>query len=296
MPQRKEFWQVDAFTTERYCGNPAAVVFEATGLSGEQMQTIAGEMNLSETVFVLPAEHAQADYKVRIFTPRNELPFAGHPTLATAHAMTARGLRPKQPGLIRQECGIGLIPVEVVPVPGGHSFTMTQAPPTHRAVAVDAALAARMLGCASGDVAEQPVEVASTGVDWMIVPLRRLDTVAALAPDLRLIEQVCREHKAAGITSFCPGATTPGCSYRLRTFAPGDGILEDPVCGSGNGSVAAYIARHLTPGGSFRYRAEQGIEIRRPGTVEIEVQRESDAMRVRVGGRAVTVIEGWLTA
>jgi len=237
---RRAFWQVDAFTTQPYCGNPAAVVFDAADLPAEAMQRIALEMNLSETVFVLPPEDAAADYKVRIFTPRNELPFAGHPTLATAHAMVERGLRPKQSGLIRQECGIGLVPVEIAEAPGGHSFMMTQAKPRHRPVAVDVTLAARMLGCLPGDLLPgHPIEVVSTGVDWMIVPLRGLKVIAALRPDLRLIEQVCREHKAAGVTSFCPEAAAADCSVRLRTFAPADGILEDPVCGSGNGSVAA---------------------------------------------------------
>jgi PhzF family phenazine biosynthesis protein len=292
---RREFWQVDAFTTVPFCGNPAAVVFEAAGLETAAMQAIAREMNLSETVFVLPPEDRAADYRVRIFTPRSELPFAGHPTLATAHAMVARGLNPKQERLIRQECGIGLIPVEIRGPTDNPSFVMTQAPPKHRSVPVDAELAARMLGCKATDVAG-PVEVVSTGVDWMIVPLRALAVVSGLIPDLMLIERVCREQQAAGITCFCPEAAGEGISYRLRTFAPGDGIMEDPVCGSGNGSVAAYIARHLRQDESFAYRAEQGIEIERPGIVIAEVDRAGDRVTVRIGGQAVAVLEGRLMA
>jgi PhzF family phenazine biosynthesis protein len=281
---RREFWQVDAFTTVPYTGNPAAVVFDADGLSGANMQRIALEMNLSETVFVLPPEDPKADYKVRIFTPRNELPFAGHPTLATAHAMTERGLKPKQPGLIRQECGIGLIPVEI----RDEGFVMTQGKPEHRAVPVDAALAAKMLGCSASAVLKHPIEVMSTGVPWTIVALDGLSTIEKLDPDLRLIESVCREHKSPGITCFVPAKDA---DYRLRTFAPGDGIVEDPVCGSGNGSVAAYIARHLKPGANaFAYRSEQGIEMGRPGQVIAEVEGEA----IRIGGKAVTVLEGFL--
>jgi PhzF family phenazine biosynthesis protein len=291
---RREFWQVDAFTAAPYCGNPAAVVFDAAGLATEAMQAITREMNLSETVFVLPPEDAAADYRVRIFTPRSELPFAGHPTLATAHAMIERGLQPKDRRTIRQQCGMGLVPVEIRDGAAGRNFVMTQGAPTHRPVPVDAGLAARMLGCAPEDVlAEHPVEVVSTGVAWMIAPLRRLTAVAALKPDLSLIETVCREHQAVGITTFAPQAAAADCAIRLRTFAPGDGIVEDPVCGSGNGSVAAYIARHLRPGESrFAYRAEQGIEILRPGTVIAEVEGSA----IRIGGQAVTVIQGWLTA
>jgi PhzF family phenazine biosynthesis protein len=281
---RREFWQVDAFTTVPYTGNPAAVVFDAQGLSGAAMQRIALEMNLSETVFVLPPEDPAADYKVRIFTPRNELPFAGHPTLATAHAMTERGLKPKQAGLIRQECGIGLIPVEI----RDEGFVMTQGKPEYRSVPVDAALAADMLGCPAGAVAKHPIEVVSTGVPWTIVPLDTLSTVERLEPDLKLIETVCRDNKSPGITCFAPAKDA---AYRLRTFAPGDGIVEDPVCGSGNGSVAAYIARHLKTGeASFAYRSEQGIEMGRPGQVIAEVEGSA----VRIGGRAVTVLEGFL--
>lgn len=283
---RREFWQVDAFTTVPYTGNPAAVVFDAEGLSGADMQRLALEMNLSETVFVLPAEDARADYKVRIFTPRNELPFAGHPTLATAHAMTERGLKSRQPGLIRQECGIGLIPVEIRDA----GFVMTQGKPDHRGVPVDAALAAKMLGCPPGAVARHPIEVVSTGVPWTVVPLDALGTIERLEPDLRLIETVCRENKSPGITCFVPAKDA---DYRLRTFAPGDGIIEDPVCGSGNGSVAAYVARHLRQGEtSFAYRAEQGIEMGRPGQVVVEV----DGSAIRIGGKAVTVLEGFLRA
>lgn len=281
---RREFWQVDAFTTVPYTGNPAAVVFDCEGLSGAAMQRIALEMNLSETVFVLPPEDAAADYKVRIFTPRNELPFAGHPTLAAAHAMIERGLEPKQPGLIRQECGIGLIPVEI----RDEGLVMTQGRPEHRGVPIDAALAAKMLGCPVGALATHPIEVVSTGVPWTVVALDALSSIEKLQPDLRLIETVCRENRSPGITCFVPAKDA---DYRLRTFAPGDGIVEDPVCGSGNGSVAAYIARHLKPGANaFAYRAEQGIEMGRPGQVIAEVEGEA----IRIGGKAVTVLDGFL--
>src|SRR5882672_3757825 len=133
---RKEFWQVDAFTAERFCGNPLAVVFDAGDIPAPTMQRIALEMNLSETVFVLPPEEAAADYRVRIFTPRSELPFAGHPTLGTAHAMVQRGLQPKDRSgrVIRQQCGIGLVPIEIRDGAEGRNFVMTQGVPKHRAV------------------------------------------------------------------------------------------------------------------------------------------------------------------
>ena len=146
-PSSRTFWHVDAFTVERYSGNAAAVVLGGDGLSAEQMQRIAREMNLSETVFVCRSDHPDADYRARIFTLRSEIPFAGHPTVAAAYGVVASGRLPPDPGLLRQECGIGLVPIEVGEEAGAPVFTMTQGRPEYRSAGVDPALAAEMLGC-----------------------------------------------------------------------------------------------------------------------------------------------------
>jgi PhzF family phenazine biosynthesis protein len=295
----KAVWQVDVFTTQRFCGNPAAVVFDGEGLSPRAMQAVAREMNLSETVFVFPPSSAAADYRVRIFTPRRELAFAGHPTLAAAYALVTRGdlSAAAGAGLLRQECGIGVIPVEVAPGEGGPSFVMTQGKPEYRGVDVGRAASALLLGCGAADVLDCPVEVVSTGLPWLVIPIRSRGPMARLSPDLALIERVCRDRVAVGVTAFCLGAADPSCRVRVRTFAPGDGVAEDPVCGSGNGSVAAYLAKHGLMGSEdLSYYAEQGVEISRPGKVFVRCTRDGTGggLKVRVGGQAVKVLEGTL--
>jgi len=294
-----EFWQIDVFTTRRYQGNPAAVVFDAADLTTEVMQAIAREMNLSETVFVQPPVAAGADYKVRMFTPRSEMPFAGHPTLATAYAMVNRGggFQGVVPLHLRQECGIGIVPVEVRrSADGSLTFVMTQASPRWIDVPITRAACAALLGCASEDVLDLPIQVVSTGVPWLIIPLRAPADVAGLRPDAAGIERTCRQYGAVGVTTFAIGAEDAATQVKVRTFAPGEGVSEDPVCGSGNGSVAAYIAAtSLLGGADFAYEAQQGIEVARPGTVLVRCERRPDGnLQVSVGGHAVKVLEGTL--
>lgn len=291
-----DFVQVDAFTTRPLYGNPAAVVFDADDLPAEIMQKIAREMNLSETVFVLKPTSAAADYRVRIFTPMSELPFAGHPTVAAAHAVLARYRDKADAALLRQECGIGIVPVSVTPTPRGKLLTMTQAAPSYRDAGLARGVVAEMLGCDAADLAPLPFEVVSTGVPWLIVELSRFAAISALNPDQGLIARVCKKAGAAGVTVFVERGDAGPARIRVRTFAPGEGVPEDPVCGSGNGSVAAFIARHKHPaemtGG---YVAEQGIEIGRDGEVHASWERgEAGTLSVRIGGEAAVSAAGQL--
>jgi PhzF family phenazine biosynthesis protein len=143
-----DFVHVDAFTHRPLYGNPAAVVFDADGIPAETMQKVAREMNLSETVFILKPTRPDADYRARIFTPMSELPFAGHPTVAAAHSVLARFPDKANATLLRQECGIGIVPIEVIPTATGKLLRMTQAAPTYRETGLSRATVARMLGCA----------------------------------------------------------------------------------------------------------------------------------------------------
>jgi PhzF family phenazine biosynthesis protein len=290
------FYQVDVFTVKPLAGNPAAVVFGGAALETAKMQAIAREMNLSETVFVLPPSDANADYRVRIFTPQSELPFAGHPTIATAHAVIEEGrvFNGRVPPLIRQECGIGIVPVAVHKKDDGLFFLMTQAQPEWLAVDLTQANCAAMLGCREEDLLAAPVEIVSTGVKWLIIPLAGLQVIKNLAPDMALVERLCKVAGAFGVTVFCLEAERPGYAVHARTFAPGAGVLEDPVCGSGQGSIAAYIAKQgLIAGKNIEYLSEQGIEIQRPGSVSVKAQLEKDdRWTIQVGGQAVTVVKG----
>ena len=292
----KEFAQVDAFTDRPLYGNPAAVVFDADDIPTELMQKIAREMNLSETVFILEPTTPEADYRVRIFTPMSELPFAGHPTVAAAHSVLARYPDKANATLLRQECGIGIVPVDVVPAAaGGKLLRMTQGTPTYRETALSRETVAKMLGCAESDLAESPFEVVSTGVPWLIVELSRFAAISALEPDQGLIARECKALRAAGMTVFVERGDGGPVRIRVRTFAPGEGISEDPVCGSGNGSVTAFIARHRHPDqASGSYVAEQGMEIGRDGEVHASWERDGDVLRVRIAGEAAVVASGKL--
>jgi PhzF family phenazine biosynthesis protein len=296
MLMEKEFAQVDAFTDRPLYGNPAAVVFDADDIPTELMQKIAREMNLSETVFILEPTTPEADYRVRIFTPMSELPFAGHPTVAAAHSVLARYPDKANATLLRQECGIGIVPVDVVPaVAGGKLLRMTQGTPTYRGTALSRETVAKMLGCAESDLAESPFEVVSTGVPWLIVELSRFAAISALEPDQGLIARECKALRAAGLTVFVERGDGGPARIRVRTFAPGEGISEDPVCGSGNGSVTAFIARHRHPDqASGSYVAEQGMEIGRDGEVHASWERDGDVLRVRIAGEAAVVASGKL--
>lgn len=293
---QKEFVQVDAFTNRPLYGNPAAVVFDADEIPAETMQKIAREMNLSETVFILKPTAPDADYRVRIFTPMNELPFAGHPTVAAAHSVLARYPDKADATLLRQECGIGIVPVEVLPATGGGKLLrMTQGAPVYRDTALSRVVVAEMLGCAEADLAASPFEVVSTGVPWLIVELARFEAISELNPDQGLIARECKALRAAGLTVFVERGDGGPVRIRVRTFAPGEGVPEDPVCGSGNGSVTAFIARHKHPDqAAGSYVAEQGIEIGRDGEVHASWERDGDALRVRIGGEAAVAASGQL--
>jgi PhzF family phenazine biosynthesis protein len=260
------------------------------------MQAIAKEMNLSETVFMLEPKNPKADYRVRIFTPQSELPFAGHPTVAACHAFINRNPpgADEMPTLIWQECKLGLIPVEVTPDMGGIRLTMTQGAPSYKKVDLPMPILAQMLGCAENELAGPGPEIVSTGVEWLVAQIKDVFTMQELAPNQSLIAKKCRQLGSVGITVFCLDAQDPGCQVRLRTFAPGEGVPEDPVCGSGNGSVAAYVGKHCLLGqGEVSYQAEQGIEIKRPGRIHARFI-PGEPPKVKIGGQAVKVIEGKL--
>jgi PhzF family phenazine biosynthesis protein len=290
-----DFVQVDAFTHKPLYGNPAAVVFDADALTTETMQKIAREMNLSETVFILKPTTPEADYRARIFTPMSEMPFAGHPTVAAAHSVLARYPGKASATLLRQECGIGIVPVEVIASGTTPLLRMTQGAPSYRASGLARATVAKMLGCAESDLADSPFEVVSTGVPWLIVELSRLETISTLVPDQGLIASECKALRACGITVFAERGDGGAVRIRVRTFAPGEGVAEDPVCGSGNGSVAAFIARHKHAGEvAGSYIAEQGIEIGRDGEVHASWELDGDSLRVRIGGQAALAASGQL--
>jgi PhzF family phenazine biosynthesis protein len=269
------FRQVDVFTAEPHRGNPLAVVHDATGLDDDAMAAFARWTNLSETVFLLPPVDPGADYRLRIFTPGGELPFAGHPTLGACYCWLAAGGRSRQAGCVVQECGAGLVRVRT----RGDRLAFA-APPLLRTGPVaddDLAVLLPSLGLAPGAVeAHQWVD---NGPGWCALLLRSVDALRALAPDWAALGDY-----RVGVAALLP-ATEDG-DLEVRAFVPGVGVPEDPVTGSLNAGIGQWLIGEgrLPP----VYRARQGRSLARDGW--IEVAREEDALWV--GGQVVEVVAG----
>jgi PhzF family phenazine biosynthesis protein len=277
MRRQRPYAQVDVFSPTAYLGNPVAVILEAEDLEDADMHRIARWTNLSETTFVLPPTTRAADYRLRIFTPGGELPFAGHPTLGTAHVWLERGRgRPGAPQRLVQECDAGLI--EVRRRAGLLAFA---APPTRRSGDIEEEYLDRIVDAFGIDrrqvVAHQWVD---NGPGWAVVRLATADEVLALQPDLSRIPAAM----VGAIGAYPDGSEH---AFELRTFAPGAGVAEDPVCGSMNASVAQWLARTGAVSGS--YRVAQGRRLHRAG--EIMITADPDGT-VWVGGHTRTLFEG----
>lgn len=290
--------QVDAFSNTPYKGNPAAIVLEADSLQDKQMQTIARQMNLPATVFMLRPTSDEADYRVRIFSPSSELPFAGHPTIAAAFTHIAESFDgPRSaPSVLHQECGIGIIKVEISGPPDEPIFTLTMGEPSRTAIDVDRGFVAELLGLTPSDIGPAPVEICSAGLPWMVVPVASLSALTNAKPNLPLIAKTCEDFGAAGLTAYSHEAAHEDCAIHVRSFAPGVGVDEDPSCGSGNGAIAVHRATHDVVGSdAFTYCSEQGLELGREGHLHVQVTRNgAGAERVRLGGQAVAVMKGRL--
>jgi len=270
----RPFSQVDVFTSTPYRGNPVAVVLDGDGLPTEQMQRFAHWTNLSETTFVLPPTGPGADYRVRIFTPVAELPFAGHPTLGTCHAWLAAGGTPRQPDVIVQECEAGLVMLRRTP--DGLAFA---APPVLRDGPVDDELLARIASVLCIDPsAIVDASWADNGPGWVAVLLDSADAVLAVRPgptDLDL-----------GVVGPYPAGSPT--AFEVRAFFPKDGVtVEDPVTGSLNASLAAWLLR--TGRATAPYVASQGTALGRRGRVHIS--RDPDGT-IWVAGGTVTCVSG----
>lgn len=276
MPDSYPFAQVDVFSPQPYRGNPVAVVLDADGIADEDMQRIARWTNLSETTFVLTPTTPDADYRLRIFTPRGELPFAGHPTLGSAHAWLKHGGAPHSDALIVQECTAGLVPVRRTDE--GLSFA---APATVRDGEIgdddlDRFVAALRIH-REQVIAHQWVD---NGPGWAVLRLATAQEVLDIEPDLSVIP----DGMIGAIGAYPDGADA---AFEMRTFAPGVGVAEDPVCGSMNASVGQWLTRTGEVSGG--YTVAQGARLGRAG--EILISTDADGA-VWVGGATRTLFSG----
>jgi trans-2,3-dihydro-3-hydroxyanthranilate isomerase len=298
------FVQVDVFTDTPFGGNPLAVFPDAQGLTTEEMQRIAQEMNLSETTFVLPPQAPHADFKVRIFTPVKELPFAGHPVVGTHWVLAHLGRVPLREPLTRVtfELGVGVLPGDLHVTDGQvERVVMTQDRPTFHALLEDVGELASGLGLPPEAITETdlPVHVVSTGVPQMMVPIRSLEEVQRLDGgelNVTALNRACRTVGTECVMVFTFETERPQSTVHVRMFAPLLGVPEDPATGSANGALGAYLVQHaalpLTES-TVHIVSEQGAELNRPSTLLVEVDhRDGAPTAVRVGGKVAPLIEG----
>ena len=272
--------QVDVFTAEPLRGNALAVVFDAEGLDAERMQALARWTHLSETTFLLPPTDPAADYRLRIFTPNGELPFAGHPTLGSCHAWLEAGGRPRAEEIV-QECGVGRVRIRRTAGAGPGRLAFA-APPLRRSGPGDGAVRAqiaRALGVAPE--ALRAVEWVDNGPGWGAARLPSAEAVLALEPDFAAMRPL-----KLGVVGPYPDAAE--CAFEVRAFVPTLGVPEDPVTGSLNAGLAQWlIASGRAPA---RYVASQGTRLGRAGRVHVE--RLGDDCWI--GGDSITCIAGTL--
>ena len=281
------FKQVDVFTQKPFLGNPVAVVLDADGLNQDRMQSIAAWTNLSETTFVLAPSTPDADYRVRIFTPKQELPFAGHPTLGSAHAVIESGVAIPRHGKLRQECVAGIVDLFIETTSQGNRLFLET--PQAKLKALDSASTADLAAAVgAATIPNSPALRIDVGVVWLIADLGNAEALAALTPEINRVQQLSMHNQAAGITVFGRAHSDVG-QIHVRSFAPALGVTEDPVCGSGNAGVAAYLLHTgLLHDFGVEYSARQGMQLGRDGVVAVRVQGNA----IRIGGYAVTCVDG----
>lgn len=293
------FIQADVFTDVIFGGNPIAVVPDAEGLSDNEMAKIANEMGLSETAFVTPSTRPDADVRVRFFTPSSEVPFAGHPTLGTHVVLASLDRYELTPPLTRvwQETALGVLPIDLITDKEGHTRrgVMTQGELQFGPEFTDRSRLAAALGLQVSDIHPNlTAQVLSTGLPSLIVPLVSLDAIERIRLNIAIFSDICQPMGISSIETFTTETTDPAIHAHVRAFHPLIGIYEDPATGSVAGALGCYFILHRVLGGDPSYFVfEQGIEMNRPSLLEVEIERDGDAItEVRVGGQARIVMDG----
>ena len=283
------FKQVDVFTDRPLFGNPVAVVLDADDIADEEMQRIAAWTNLSETTFVLTPTVSGPAYRLRIFTPAHELPFAGHPTIGSCHAVLEAGVVAPKDGRLVQECGAGNLPLRIEGAGPERRIWVEALEAKLRgeyselATAISDALGSPIAG-------SPPPTAFQNGPNWLFVRFEKESEVAALKPDMSALAKLSVEHSVSGIAAFA-FVDRREFAVHIRCFAPAFGVPEDPVTGSANTALPAYLVHHELLAKTGRdYVATQATEMGRDGQVSVHVLDVRG--RAEIGGHAVTVVDG----
>lgn len=272
------FYIVNAFTDKPFKGNPAGVVLQADELDYKTMQKIAAELKFSETAFVMNSQ--KADYKVRFFTPKKEVDLCGHATVATFHVLSKEGILRKNE--VKMETKAGVLDIEIK----GEEVFMEQAKPIFKEIKISRERIAEALGMDKSEIADLPIEAVSTGLFSLNIPIKSLQAMQNMKPHFDKIKEICIEIDVGLFFPFTFETVNKDCFVHARCFAPLYGINEDPVTGTANGALGAYLAKH----GLLKnktYRAEQGCETGREGIVSVEVNE-----KVKIGGKACITVKG----
>lgn len=287
------FYLVDVFAEEKFGGNQLAVITSAGILQGSQMQRIANEMHFSETSFVLRDEKREGGYDVRIFTPATELPFAGHPTLGTAYIIK-HYLEGQDTGDVVLNLKVGQIRVTFEKSKGQEVLWMEQRPPAFGATFSPDDFS-RVLQLDRSDIDDRyPVQEVSTGLPFIIAPLKTLDAVKRSKSELARLKELIGE-RDVGILVFAPHTYSRENDLNVRVFVELYGVAEDPATGSANGCLAGYLSRYRYFGGEkVDIRVEQGYEVGRPSILLLKAEGGGDAIKVRVGGKVIPIATGRL--
>jgi trans-2,3-dihydro-3-hydroxyanthranilate isomerase len=299
--RRLHYHRVDVFTDRAFGGNPLAVFTNGRGVDSETMQAIAKEFNLSETTFVLPPDDPRHDWRVRIFTPSNELPMAGHPTVGTSFVLAREHLirRDDVETTITLEEGVGPVPVRIEFENGEPVFAeMSQPLPRFGPRIEDRRAVAEMLSLEAGDIDESlPLEVVSCGVPFLYVPVRTLDAARRARPRAELIERAATDGVPPEVFVFAREVEHEGSTVHSRMFAPGMGITEDPATGAASGPLGCYLVRYglVACDTAAEIVSEQGIEMGRPSFIKIRIECDGDPITaVKVGGQCHFMGEGFI--
>lgn len=297
-----QYFLVDVFTDRAFGGNQLAVFIDGRGLAGEEMQSIAKEMNLSETTFVLPPRDAKSNFHVRIFTPAMELPLAGHPTVGTAFVLAREHMLGDLTDEVTTtfEEGVGLISVTLKSQAGVlQSITMRQPLPSFGPDFSDRAAIAQMLSLNEDDLVEGlPLEVVSCGVPFLYVPVKSLAALRSIRFRREMWEKTLQDFVAPQVFAFTQEVEIAGSATHCRMFAPPMGITEDPATGAAHGPLGSYLVRHKlidSVAGKAEFISEQGFEIGRPSFLHVTIEhRGEDISGVYVGGQCHYMAKGHL--
>ncbi|NBI31112.1 PhzF family phenazine biosynthesis protein [Chengkuizengella marina] len=296
--RKLKVYHVDAFTTEQFNGNPAGVVLEADSLTRNEMQKIANELNVSETVFLLKTKCKEADFKVKYFTPKEEINFCGHATVGLSWILgTVLGWSEKAEQIVF-ETNIGLVPVKWNKE--SHKVTsieMTQVPPKVKEIDVDKSKIAEVLGLSTHDIDDRyPIKLASTGNWHLLVPIKTQKAIDSAKPNFKKLAEINKNDNVDTTHLFTFDTDEKEVDLYTRDFLPALGVDEDPVTGAANGALSGYLMleKILDPNNGHHLKIGQGHAMNRPGTLNVTIEPGKNHPIIKVAGAAVVTIEGTL--